>query len=87
MTWGSVRCDCGCGLGHDEDADDDVTDWCIAEAVHVLYDELQARELEDEPPVKPGTITDPVMQDAMDRVKEAHRKNFGGLAGMDRNGA
>jgi len=56
--------------------------------VQVLYDELQAAELEEPAvPVKPGTITDPVMQDAMARVQEAHRQNFGGQAfGMDRGG-
>lgn len=86
-TLGSVRCDCGCGLGHDEDAFDDVTDWCIAEAAHLFYEELQARELEEPAaPVKPGTITDPVMQDAMARVQQAHRQNFGGVEGMHRGG-
>lgn len=63
-----------------------MTQFCIEEAVTIAYDlhlEVeQQRELEEErkanePERKPGEITDPVMQQAMQRVKDIHFANTG----------
>jgi hypothetical protein len=75
-----VRCDCGCGLGHDDDeVGDDVVDFCIEEAVTLRYEQMVAAEMEadEQPPLRPGEITDPVMQQAMANAKRMHEQMTG----------
>jgi hypothetical protein len=60
-----------------------VTQFCIEEAAFITLDGFQNRQLDDgegqadEPAVKPGEITDPVMQDAMAKAKQIHAQAFG----------
>jgi hypothetical protein len=83
LTW--VSCECGCGW----EGEDDVAQFCIEEAVLITFDAMQAAALEDErareeaeaeaqqPKPKPGEITDPVMVDAMAKVKQLHFEQTG----------
>lgn len=78
MTW--AACECGCGW----EGEDDVTQWCIEEAALIAYDlhldaeqREEAAEQPEAPMKKPGEITDPVMVEAMRKVKEIHFQNTG----------
>jgi hypothetical protein len=72
-----VTCECGCGF----EGEDDVTQFCIEEAALITLDAFQNAQLErdeaDKPADTPGTITDPVMVEAMARAKALHAHEFG----------
>ena len=80
LTW--VACECGCGF----EGEDDVVQFLIEEACMIGLDAAQAAEMEadlDEPEAqKPGTITDPAMQTAMEEAKRIHQIEFGSRAAV-----
>jgi hypothetical protein len=77
LTWAS--CECGCGF----EGEDEVTQFCIEEASLIYFDAYTAAQIEAEQEAevernrKPGEITDPVMQQAMEEARRRHAETFG----------
>lgn len=73
MTW--AHCECGCGF----EGEDDVTQFCVEEAMNISFDAAvrKAEEEEAKANAKPGEITDPAVQAAMDAAKRLHEETYG----------